>query len=269
MATPVYELKKRVIDRAIVLNTPTAATDVVLALGNIKFLDESGAIGLNTKWSNITGAKKTVYAAGTANVKKVNFAATTLTALTPYTLTLYFPNVKDFFGGGREQSAVFQPRTYVVTTDAAPTATELTALFETAIENDPFSGVTVVNNGTNLDLTSISVFAGEMQLDVPTGTVITNTTPYVAPSGTPSEVAQYVNASTVLAAGEYTRYEFRWNKAIAHNAIMGMNAYKEVTVFLYVEENDAAYAATATKIDSIIAGTYTPVADFLGTTTLP
>lgn len=269
MATPVYELKKRVIDRAILLNTPTAATDVVLALGNIKFLDESGAIGLNTKWSNITGAKKTVYAAGTANVKKVDFAATTLVALRPYTLTLRFPNVKDFFGGGKEQSAVFQPRTYVVTTDAIPTATELTAAFEAAIENDLSSGVTVVNNGTNLDLTSISVYAGEMLLTVPTGTVITNSTPWVSPSGTPAEVMQYVNPSGVLVAGEYTRYEFRWNKAISHNAVLGMNVYKEVAVFLYIEENAGAYAATATKIDSIIAGTYTPVADFLGTTTLP
>jgi len=269
MATPTYALPKKTVDQVIVLNTPTAASDVTLTLGNLKLLDEAGNTAFNDKWFNVTGAKKTAYAAGTANVKKVDFAATTLVPLTPYKVTIQFPNTVDFFGGGRESDAVYVTRTYVVTTDTTPTATELTLAFENAIEADPFSGVTVVNNGTNLDLISISVNAGEMQLTVPTGTVITNTTPYVSPSGTVTELAQYVSPNLILAGGQYTRYEFRHNKAIPHNAIAGMNAYKQVRIFLYVEQNAAGFAATATKLDSIIDGTYTPVAGFLGTTTLP
>lgn len=270
MASPTFRLPKKEVDSVVVLNTPLAS-DVTLALGKLTVLDEAANVGVAVKWSDVLGAKKSAYAAGTANVKTVEFSATTLVANTTYKLTLNFPNTVNFFQGGRETQAVYATRTYVVSVDATPTATELRNAFKAAIENDLLSGVTLTtSNTTNLIFTATSVNAGEILLAVPTGATITNSTPYVAPCGTTSEVTSYVNASLVSTSATYTRYEFLINKAITHNAIPGLRAYKPVRVFVYVNAGaGSGYTAFAAELDSILDGTYATVADFLGTPLLP
>jgi hypothetical protein len=260
-----FKLPKKNVDSVVVLNTPTAASDVVLALGKLTLLDEAGNTGLAVKWSDVLGAKKTAYAAGTANVKTVDFTSVSLSQFNTVKMTIDFPNTVNFFQGGRETQAIYALRTYVVSVDATPTATELAAAFRTAIQNDPESGVTVSVSGAVLTITSISANAGAILLNVPTGAVVSNTTAYVAPSGTPAEVALYANGANVLATATYTRYELSVNKAITHNAIPGLTAYKPVRVFLYVNAGDSGAAAYATKLDSILDGTFATTAAYLGT----
>lgn len=264
MATPVYELPKRNIDSAIVLNTETA-TDAALATGVLTVLAENGAEALVVKISDIVGYKKTAYSAGTANVKTINFASVSLVGNTIYRLTIKFPNVVNFFGGGQEQSALYTTRTYVVSVDATPTVTELRDAFKARIDIDLQSGVTTGSVSTDqLSLTSIDAKAGSMELEVPTGATITDTTPWVSPSGTTDEVLQYANKSSVAVGGEYTRYEIRSNKLVGHNAIPGLKAVKPIITFVYAEENATDFALFETEMDEILGGTHTPVADYLG-----
>lgn len=266
---PQYQLPKRNPDQVVVLNTPAAA-DADLALGTLTILDESGAVALVAKMSDIIGAKAVAFSAGTANVKTINFASVALVGNTIYRMTIRFPYLVPFYGQtGQETRAVYTTRTYEVSVDATPTVTELRDAFKLRIDNDTQSGVTTSTGSNTLILTSISAYAGAMELVVPTLATVANTTPWVSPSGTPNEVLQYVNSSLVLSGGEYTRYELLLRKYVKHNAIPGLDAVKQYRAFVYADENAAAFAAFQTQIDSVLDGTYTPVADYLGVAVLP
>jgi hypothetical protein len=265
-----FKLPKKGYDQVVVLNTPLA-TDAVLATGVLTLKDEAGNNAIVVKISDITGYSANAYAAGTANVRTIDFAAVTLVANTAYSLTIDFPNVVNFFLGGRETKAVYTTRTYVVSVDATPTVGELRDAFKAAIDADLKSGVTTsTTSGTNLRLTATSVDAGNILLTLPTGATNTNTTPYVEPVGTASEVLiQTNNSSVVLPAGQYKRYILRFRKYIKHNSIPGLDAAKEILAVVYANTGGGAgYTAYDTRLTTVLDGTYTPVADYLGSPSL-
>lgn len=259
-----FKLPKKGYDSVIVLNTE-AATDAVLATGQLTIKDEAGNNGLVVKMSDILGFQADVYAAGTANVRTIDFAGVTVVANGIYSMTIDFPNVVNFFGGGRETKAVYTTRTYTVSVDATPTTAELRNLFKARIDADLNSGVATSGSGTQIVLTCSSANAGDILLTLPTGATNINTTPWVSPVGTPAELAVATNnSSVVLATGEYKRYTLKISKRIPHNAVEGMRVSKEVFVAVYAEENAAAFAAFDTKLVSILDGTYATTADYLG-----
>jgi hypothetical protein len=51
---------------------------------------------------------------------------------------------------------------------------------------------------------------------------------------------------------------------IRHNAVSGLGVIRNATSLVYLRSTDAGTAATVTKLTSVLNGSYTPVADFLG-----
>ena len=108
-------------DSALLLNTPVAATDVVLANGVLSVLDESGATALVIKATDFLNFNYSAYTVGTANVEEIDLSLVTIVNNGVYALTVSAPYVVNFFGGGQETGAVYQARTYTVSLDATAT----------------------------------------------------------------------------------------------------------------------------------------------------
>jgi hypothetical protein len=259
-------------DQVVVLNTPTASTDVVLATGLLRVRDEAGNIALNVKASDLISFKYDAASAGAANVVNVALASATLAAGSVYSLTVYAPNVQNFFGGGKESGAIYQTRTYVVsfaggTGVPAPTAAQVAAAFVTRINADTnayFSAAVVSTSTVQITADNAGFGALVVTHDVPGTVTITDATAWVSPVGTSSEVLGYVNNAALVVGTAYNRYQIRYRKMIRHNAVTGLQVIKPVTAIVYLDSANGGTAATVTKLNSILNGSYTPVADFLG-----
>ena len=252
-------------DSALILNTPVAATDVVLASGLLSIKDESGAVALKIKASDLLGFRYTPNAAGTANVVDVALAAVSMLNNNNYVLTVYAPNVQNFFGGGKETGATYQARTYEVGVDGTATTAELATLFAARINADVnayFSAV--VTGGTTVRITADNAGFGALIVKAPAGAVITDATAWVSPEGTPAQVLSQVNIATYVTAAGYQTYEIMYRKSIKHNIVNGLEVVKPVTALVYMNTADAGTVATVSKLSAILAGTYSPVADYLG-----
>lgn len=248
-----------------VINNDIVDADVTLSGGKITILDTDANLGLKFKVSDGISVEKTAYSAGVKSEKTVNFSAVTLVANTNYSMTITLPNRQAFFGGGQESDTVFKTRTYTVSTDATPTVTKLRDSFLQAIQNDLNSGVVASDVSTDRILIIMEdVNSGDTDIVAPIGAVIVNTVVYVAPSGTPEEVKLYVSGSLVVVNGEYTKYVVTYRKDIRSNIVNGNFVIKQEKAILFIEENATAFASATAILDSIIDGTYTPVADFLG-----
>ena len=252
-------------DSALILNTPVAATDVVLASGRLSIKDESGAVALKIKVSDLLGFRYTANAAGTANVVDVALSSVSMVNNGNYVMTVYAPNVQNFFGGGKETGATYQARTYEVGVDGTATTAELATLFAARINADVnayFSAV--VTGGTTVRITADNAGFGALIVKAPAGAVISDATAWVSPEGTPAQVLSQVNIATYVTAAGYQTYEIMYRKSIKHNIVNGLEVVKPVTALVYLNTADAGTAATVTKLTSILNGSYTPVADFLG-----
>jgi hypothetical protein len=256
------------LDSISVLNTPTAATDVVLASGVLTILDESGAEAIELKASDLLGFRYNAYTAGTANVVDVDLTAAVLVANSTYSLTISAPYVQNFFGGGQETKAVYIPRTYTVSTDATPTVAELQAAFVARIAADAsayFSAASVA--GDIVRITADSALAGPLfvETNVPgiTAAMITSSTAWVAPVGTTTEILNYVPNSSIV-SGTYNRYIILHRSVIRHNAVSGLGVIRNATSLVYLNTAGGGTAATVTKLTSILDGSYATVADYLG-----
>jgi hypothetical protein len=256
------------IDSISVLDTPVAATDVDLDSGILTILDEAGNVAIEVKACDLLSFTYDAYAAGTANVEIV-----TLTGVAPflvlnsnYSLTVYAPYVQSFFGGGQETGATYQTRTYTVGVDATPTVDELGALFAARINADVNAYFSASYNAATdqLTITADSAFAGPLQITAPKGAVISTATAWVEPVGSPAEVLGYVNAQTSVTGPSYNRYILRHRKYIRNNAVSGLQVVKPVNTLVYLNSVNAGTAATVAKLTSILDGSYTPVADYLG-----
>lgn len=261
-----YKLPKvQELDGLSILNTPVAAADVVLASGVLTIKDESGANAITIKACDLLGFRYAAYTAGTANVVDVELAAVTfpVNGNVPYSLTVSAPYVQNFFGGGQETKAVYVPRTYTVSVDGTPTTAELRDAFIARINADASAYFTASAVGTKVRITSVSALTGQLFVEAPTGSVITQATAWVAPVGTTTEILRYVPNST-LVSGTYNRYIIEYRNVIRHNAVSGLGVIKKSTALVYLKSTDAGTAATVTKLTSILDGSYATVADYLG-----
>lgn len=256
--------------QTVVLNTIAAlAANVDLTGGKISFLNASGALLADKiRLTDGTAYSKTAYAAGTASVKTVTLTGITLAANTIYRMTVRIDGRIDFAsGGGKESNALFVTREYDVSSGTAvPTANEIEDLFTARINGDAAAGVTASSGGAGvLTLTLDSVVYGDFFVDsYPTGAVVATTTPYVAPSGTPAIVDEFVTPGTTSATANYTTWKISFNRPFRSGAISGSIVAQPEFVYIFADDNAANYAAFATEVDAILAGTHTPVADYLG-----
>jgi hypothetical protein len=256
-----YKLPKvQELDGLSILNTPVAATDVVLDNGVLTIKDETGASAIKIKACDLLGFRYDAYTAGTANSVTVNLSSATLVANNIYSLTVSAPYVQNFFGGGQETKAVYIPRTYTVSVDGTPTVQELLDAFLAKINSDPsayFSAVDI--GGGTLQITAASALAGQLfiETNVPgiTSFNIANAIAWVAPVGTATEVLGYVPNST-LVTGTYNRYIIEYRNVIRHNAVSGLGVIKKSTALVYLNSTNGGTAATVTKLTSILDGSY-------------
>jgi hypothetical protein len=248
-------------DSALLLNTPVAATDVVLASGRLTIKDESGANALIVKASDLLGFRYTAGANGTANVVDVQMSGVPLSFGTPgnglVTLTVSAPYAQAFFSGGTETNAVFQARTYTVGTDATPTAGEVATLLVAQINADVNAYFTAaVVSTTTVRITAKNAGFGALNVVAPVGATVTDSTAWVAPAGTPSQVLAQINNAGLVSAALYQTYQIFYRKAIRSNIVNGLEVYKPVTALVYLNAADAGAAATVTKLTSILDGSY-------------
>ena len=168
-----FKLPKIDADSALLLNTPVAATDVVLANGVLTVKDESGANALVLKASDLINYDYNAYSAGTANVVDVDLTGVTIVNNGIYVLTVYAPYVQSFFGGGKESGAIYQTRTYTVSLDATATVAELQAAFVARINADVnayFSAASVA--GDIVRITADAAGFGPLTIEAPVGAVL-------------------------------------------------------------------------------------------------
>jgi hypothetical protein len=257
------------------LNTPLAASDVVLANGVLTIKDEAGNNAVVLKTSDLLGFRYNAETAGTANVVDVDLTAAVLVLNNIYSLTISAPYVQNFFGGGQETRAVYIPRTYTVSVDATPTVAELQAAFIARINSDPsayFSASSVA--GDIVRITADSALAGPLfvETNVPgiTAAMITSSTAWVAPVGSATEVLNYVPNST-LVTGVYNRYIILHRSIIRHNAVSGLGVIRNATSLVYINTTvvGGEPAAIIAKLTSILNGSYGAVslaqaANYLG-----
>jgi hypothetical protein len=244
-------------DSALILNTPIAATDVVLASGLLSIKDESGATALKIKACDLLGFRYAANAAGTANVVDAALAAVTMVNNGSYVLTVYAPNVQNFFGGGKETGATYQTRTYEVGVDGSATTAELATLFAARINADVNAYFTaVVTGGTTVRITADNAGFGALIVKAPAASVITDFTAWVSPAGTPAQVLNQVQLATYVTAAGYQTYQIIYRKNIKHNIVNGLEVVKPVTALVYLNTADANTAATVAKLTSILDGSY-------------
>jgi len=256
-----YKLPKvQELDGLSILNTPVAATDVVLDNGVLTIKDETGASAIKIKACDLLGFRYDAYTAGTANSVTVDLSSAVLVPNNIYSLTVSAPYVQNFFGGGQETKAVYIPRTYTVSVDGTPTVQELLDAFLAKINSDPsayFSAVDI--GGGTLQITAASALAGQLfiETNVPgiTSFNIANAIAWVAPVGTATEVLGYVPNST-LVTGTYNRYIIEYRNVIRHNAVSGLGVIKKSTALVYLNSTNGGTAATVTKLTSILDGSY-------------
>jgi hypothetical protein len=257
-------------DQVVVLNTPLAA-DTALANGVLKIKDEAGNVALTIKASDLVSFKYDATAAGTANVVNVALASATLAAGSVYSLTVYAPNVQNFFGGGKESGAIYQTRTYVVSfaaaPAAAPTAAQVAAAFVARINADTnayFSAAVVSTSTVQITADNAGFGALVVTHDVPGTVTITDATAWVSPVGTSSEVLGYVNNPALVVGTAYNRYQIRYRKMIRHNAVTGLQVIKPVTAIVYLDSANGGTAAAVTLLTSILNGSFATTAGYLG-----
>lgn len=259
-----FKLPKIDADSALLLNTPVAATDVVLANGVLTVKDESGANALVLKASDLINFDYNAYAVGTANVVDVDLTGVTIVNNGVYSLTIYAPYVQNFFGGGQESGAVYQTRTYTVSLDATATVAELQAAFIARINADVNAYFSATSQaGDVVRITADAAGFGPLTITAPAGATVADFTAWVSPVGTTNEVLQYI-PNSALVTGTYNRYVITYRKFIRHNIVNGLQVAKPVQAIVYLNSGDAGTAATVTKLTNVLSGAYTPVADYLG-----
>lgn len=256
-----YKLPKIENDIAFNLDTYSAG-DIVLADGILTIKDEAGANAAVIRTNDLISFSYDNYNTGAANVVSVVLTGVSMVANNQYALTVYAPYVQNFFGGGKETSATYQTRTYVVGVDGTPTVDELGALFAARINADSNAYFTATYTaGTDtLAITAASASAGALVVTAPAGAVVSDVTAWAAPVGTVAEVSEYVNP-TLITASTYQRFTITYRKVIRHNAVTGLQVIKPVNVVFFIDSNDAA---GYTLLISILNGTYATVADYLG-----
>ena len=253
------------VDTVTVLNTP-AATDYDLDKGTITIKDEKGADSLVVRACDLLAFDQTDFTAGTPHAVNVTLTGITVVNNRVYSLTVTAPNVINFFGGGRETGAIYQTRTYNISSDITATVDEIGDAFKAAIDADPgaYFSATYTSGTDILKITALSADAGALEITAPAGATKADATAFVAPVGTEAEVLAYgISADVALPAG-YDRFIIKHRKFTRSNAISGMQAVLPAISLVYLKQDAAGTGAAVGAIEDFLDGTHTPVADFLG-----
>ncbi len=253
----------------VVLNSMVAAAGNSVLAGGKYMIVDAASVPLMSKFRIADGLSysKTAYAAGTASIKTYNLTGISLAAGTIYRLTVDIQGRVDFAsGGGKESNALFTLRDYEVSSGSSiSTADEIKSAFITRINADPQAGVTASSGGVGiLTLTLNDVNTGDFTVpESPAGTVDGISTAFVAPSGTYDIVKKYAPLSA-SPTGNYTTWTINYNRQYRSAAVSGSILGTPVFIYIFAEETDANFAAFAAEVDAVLAGTHTPVADYLG-----
>lgn len=264
-----YKIPKKEYNVAAVNNDITVS-DVQLVGDQFSFLDGDGNVAITFKKSDLLKSTKTAYSAGVLSSKRIDLSAVSIINNKTYSLSIELPFRQDFYGGGSETNAIQKIRTYNVSVDGSATVTELRDAFITTIQNDLYAEVTVAANSTDkLDIIMANVNSGDTIITPPSGAVETVNTAYVEPSGTTTELAQYVSDSLITVGGQYTRYVFKYRKDIPLQQLSGQKAIKHELVVVFIEQNADGYASAIALLDSMVnqaalgtAGTGVAITEF-------
>jgi len=255
-------------NQAAVLNTiQAAAADIVFANGKFNINDGTNDLTVPIKLMSGLSYSNVAYSAGVASTKTYNLNAVTLAANSQYRLAVVIEGRIDFAsGGGKESNDLIPIREYVVWSGTtAPTASQLRDLFIARINEDAQAGVTASSGGAGIvKLVLDSVDYGDFTVEAPSGTVETVTVAYVAPSGTPAIVEKLVDPTLVSQTAHYTTYTIVYNAESRNGLVSGGKVLFENTLMIFADALAANYAAFNTEMNAVMAGTHTPVADYLG-----
>jgi hypothetical protein len=248
-----------------ILGTGAIVDAAALATGALTLQNNSNDL-IDIKVSDIVDWSFDAYAAGTAEIGDIDLTGASLIANNLYSLTVKLPNVVDFFSehatsDPRQSEAIYTTRTYKVSTDATPTATELADKFAEAMANDIYAPFTAVAAAGVITITACDATAGAFQVELSNipGATYTATAPNVLPNGEAEDVKRYVNAADVTAA-TYDRHVIKYRKYVNHNAVKGLEVVKEEKLIVVSDVADALNTA----LGAILDGSYIPVADYLG-----
>lgn len=252
------------VDTVTVLNTPGAG-DAEMAAGTITIKDEDANASLVVRACDLIAFDQTDFTAGTPHSVDVDLTGITLVNNRVYSLTVSAPNVKNFFGGGRETGAIYQTRTYNISSDATASVAEIQAAFVAAIAADPGAYFTAsAEAGDVVRITALSADAGALEITAPAGATKADNAAFVAPVGTEAEVLAYGISAAVADAAGYDRFIIKHRKLIRSNAVSGLQCFAPVISLVYLKQDDAGTGTAVTVITKFLNGSHTPVADFLG-----
>lgn len=253
------------IDAISILETPVVA-DTVMANGVLTIKDEAGSPAIVVKAADLLNFQYDAYAAGTANIVDVDLTGVTIVSNGVYVLTVYAPYVQNFFGGGRESGAIFQTRTYTVSTDATATVAELQALFVARINADVNAYFSASSQaGDVVRITADNAGFGPLTINAPAGATVADQTAWVSPVGTPAEVLSYVNNALLVNAAGYNRYIITYRKFIRHNIVNGLQVVRPVQSLVYLDKDNAGTAAVVTRLTGLLDGSYATTAAIAST----
>ena len=250
------------VDSVTVMNTPIAA-DYDLAAGTITLSGDAG--GLVVRACDLLAFDQTDFTEGTAHSVDVDLTGITLVNNRVYSLTVSAPNVINFFGGGRETGAIYQTRTYNISSDGSASVAEIQAAFVAAVAADSGAYFTAsAEAGDVVRITALSADAGALEITAPAGATRADATAFVAPVGTEAEVLAYGISAAVADSRGYDRFIIKHRKFTRSNAISGLQAVLPAISLVYLKQDDDGTTAAVAAITDFLDGTHTPVADFLG-----
>lgn len=252
------------VNQVAVLNTIQAvAADVVLASGKFKLNDGSDDLLQDIELTDAGQQIVTAYAAGTPSVREVStiigitivdgktwkIAVTELAETNPFVEDA--PDNKDSL-----------TRTYVITLADGSTDAQLRTAFIDRINADTNAFVTASSNGNDLRLTADDASA-DFSITQNLGLSTANSTPYVAPAGTPAIVDTFVSGLSSPTAN-YKTYEVVYKIFRRHQAAGGAQVGEEVRTVIFADTLATNFAAFDTELLAVLAGTHTPASDYLG-----
>ena len=244
------------VDTALHLDTPVTA-DTAVAGGTITVKNEAGADALVIRAADLISFTNDNYAAGTPHVVDVTFSGVTFAANSVYSVTVFAPNVINFFGGGRETGAIYQTRTYNVSSGATtPNADDLKDLFIAAIAADSGAYFSAASGGLGvLEITALSAEAGALEVTAPAGATVADATAFVAPVGKVSELEAYGLSAASLGGTQYHRIVIQHRKLIRSNAVSGLQVFAPVNSIVFIQDTGAGDTAQA-LLEDILDGSY-------------
>lgn len=261
-----YRLPRITADTVVVLNTPVAG-DTVLANGVLTVLDDASNVAIKMKAVDFLSFNSEAGSLGVANEIDVDLTGVTVIANVSYSYSVYGPYAQNFFGGGTETGAIYTTRTYNVSLPAlpAPTPTLLADAFADRINADTNAYFTATSAAGQFQVLADSANAGALVSEnAPLGAVITQVTPWVSPVGTTQEILAQVNNAALVVGSTYDRIIVNFRNPINSNIVNGLRVIRNSKLVVYFDTADGGTAAAVALLESILLGTYTPVADYLG-----